>query len=80
MIYLHDESHSKYMHFHARNSKFDNIMHVIEAVMMHDDVNHTNHENRRWKSNSAKRDNGRVIFRGNYSIGEPNVPNLRNCT
>jgi hypothetical protein len=51
MIYLHDESHSKYMLFHARNSKLDNIMHVIEVVMMHDDVNHTNHENRRWKSN-----------------------------
>ena len=50
------------MHFHARNSKLDNIMHVVEAVMMHDDVNHTNHENRRWKSNLAKRDNGRIIF------------------
>ena len=70
MIYLHDVSHSKYMHFHARNSKLDNIKHVIEAVMMHDDVNHTNHENRRWKSNLAKRDNGKVIFRKNYSIGD----------
>jgi hypothetical protein len=50
MIYLHDESHSKYMHFHAGNSKLDNIMHVIEAVMMHDDVNHTNHENRHGRA------------------------------
>ena len=67
MIYLHYESHSKYMHFYARNSKLDNVMHVTEAIMIscmwwcepH------NHENSRWKSYLAKRDNGRV-FRGNY--------------